>query len=292
MDPNRASQLAENTVALRAAESLNSEGNRICYDPLAEHFLGFKFSLIGKSKLLRKFALWNGDRRFPGIIGYVVGRTRYLDDLLLSRIQTGIDQLVILGAGYDSRPYRYQEQMKKIRVFEVDHPATQKIKVEKLKTAFGPPPQNVQYVPVDFDKDHFGNKLLAEGFDSNLVTFYIWEGVTLFITADAVDATLQFISQNSKPDSTIVFDYIYKSVVDGSCTSIEAKKIRKFYVNTPEPLLFGIEKDSLTNFLKTRGFSLMESISHDLLKMKYFTGINENRSVSKYLELVHAKVDG
>ena len=182
--------------------------------------------------------------------------------------------------------------MKKIRVFEVDHPATQKIKVEKLKTAFGPPPQNVQYVPVDFDKDHFGNKLLAEGFDSNLVTFYIWEGVTLFITADAVDATLQFISQNSKPDSTIVFDYIYKSVVDGSCTSIEAKKIRKFYVNTPEPLLFGIEKDSLTNFLKTRGFSLMESISHDLLKMKYFTGINENRSVSKYLELVHAKVDG
>ena len=91
-------------------------------------------------------------------MGAIVARERYIDDYLQSCIDDGLEQLVILGAGYDSRAYRF-EKLKRVKVFEVDHPATQRVKVARLKEALGELPENVVFVPIDFTKETLERRL-------------------------------------------------------------------------------------------------------------------------------------
>ncbi|MGB8312113.1 MAG: class I SAM-dependent methyltransferase [Halobacteriota archaeon] len=115
-----------------------------------------------------KFRSESYDVRKPtAVIGFVVARERYIDDYLRSCIDGGLEQLVILGTGYDSRAYRF-EGLKRAKVFEVDHPATQRIKVVKLKTALGKLPENVVFVSIDFIKETLGRRLNACGYDNRL----------------------------------------------------------------------------------------------------------------------------
>src|SRR5512136_555844 len=158
MKEQKASSSAENVAALRAAESLKPEDERVCYDPLARHFLGIKYRVFSRSRFLIKLALDNAERQSPGSFGCLAGRTRYIDDCLKACIDDGIEQLVILGAGYDTRVYRFGELKEKVKVFEVDHPATQKVKIDKVSKMLGSLPGQVVYVSVDFEKERLDKK--------------------------------------------------------------------------------------------------------------------------------------
>ena len=113
------------------------------------------------------------ERKGPGVIGFLTVRCRYIDDLLQECISSGIQQLVILGAGLDSRPYRFEALKGPVRTFEVDSPATQSAKLERLKSIFGTVPAQVTYVPIDFNSETL-EKLFDYGFDTHLKTFFIW----------------------------------------------------------------------------------------------------------------------
>ena len=126
MKKGRPSATAEGNAALRAAELLRPLDERVCYDPFAKDFLGIRFGIVVRSRLLTKIALWYAEQIIPGAADSLVVRTRYIDDYLEKCIDDGIEQLVILGAGYDSRAYRFKRLRGKVKVFEVDHPATQK----------------------------------------------------------------------------------------------------------------------------------------------------------------------
>jgi len=222
MKKGQASRTAEGVAALRAVESLKPEDERVCYDPLAQHFLGAKYRLFGRSRFLTRLALWNAERRSPGVFGCLVGRTRYIDDCLKACIDDKIEQLVILGAGYDTRAYRFGELKEKVKVFEVDHPATQEVKIEKVSRMLGSLPGNVVYVPIDFEKERLDKKLFESGYDRSLKTLFIWEGVTMYLTAESVDRTLAFIAGYSGKGSRVVFDYLFESAIDGTSGTVLA----------------------------------------------------------------------
>jgi len=290
MSEEKPSSSAEMVAAARATESKKPQDERICYDPLAQYFLGRKFTIFGKSHLLTKIALWKADKTAPGAVGCIVSRTRYIDKYLLKCINEGIEQLIILGAGYDSRPYRFDELKEKVKVFEIDHPATQKVKIEKIKKIFGSLPTHVTYIPIDFDKEKLETRLFESGYNKNLKTLFIWEGVTMYLTAEAVDETLSFVAHNSGRGSSIIFNYIFQSVVDGTNKAENAKKIIKSYEKRGEPLRFGIEEGTIDKFLSERGFYNVINVTGEFFKDVYFKGKNTYRNVCYLCGFVYATV--
>ena len=290
MKEGKASRTAEGMAGFKAAESMKPEEERVYYDPLAAHFLSTRYRVIGKSHLLTRMAIWFYERMWPGGYGYVITRTRYVDSYLKTCINDGIEQLVIMGAGYDSRAYVFEELKGRVKVFEVDHPATQKRKTGKLRVMFGSLPSHVVFVPVDFNIEKLDKRLLESGYDKSLKTLFIWEGVTMYLTAEAVDETLAFVSANSGAGSSIVFNYMDKSFVNGTSEVKEAKRVRKFLQRMGEPATFGIEDGTIEGFLSKRGFCQVVNVTGDYLRNTYFKGKNQNRAVSNLVPIVHAKV--
>jgi methyltransferase (TIGR00027 family) len=295
LEQGKPSWTAEVSAAYRAAESDKGEHDRVCYDPLSKYFLGPPFSFIGNTPLfmrraLSKVAYWYAERVTPGNPGYVVARTRYIDDYLKSCISYGIQQLVIMGAGYDTRAYRFDELREGVKVFEVDHPATQKLKIQKVKKAFGRLSDHVVYVSVDFGKEKIEEKMFGSGYDENLKTLFIWEGVTPYITAAGVEETFAFAANNSGEGSSIIFDYIYKSVIEGSNESEIAKKWRETLNRLGERFLFGIKDGTAEDFLARRGFDEVKEITVESLKEVYFKGKSKGRQVFPFASIVYAAV--
>ncbi|MFC1919976.1 SAM-dependent methyltransferase [Chloroflexota bacterium] len=286
---------AEVSAAFRAAEADKPEGKRVCYDPVLERFLGTGFTVVGRSprpiwKLLTKLLFCYAERLTPGNPGYIVARTKYMDDYLKTCIDEGIEQLVILGAGYDSRAYRFDNLKGKTRVFEVDHPATQKLKIKKVEKAFGSLSDHVTYVAIDFDNEKLVDRMLESGYSTRLKTLFIWEGTTMLITAEGVEDTLAFVAENSGNGSSIIFDYILKSVLDGTCKFEEAEKWRRTLEKILEPYLFGIEEGTIGEYLSRWGFHDVADIGTDFLKGTLIDAVNPKRKVPRHYRIVHAKV--
>lgn len=274
MRKNRPSISAESLAFVRAAESRKAPGERVCFDPFAEHFTGGMFRV---------------DKFYPGMWNALVARTRYIDDYLASCIRDGIKQLVILGAGYDSRPYRFDFKGR-VTVFEVDYPATQRLKAKKLKEILGNLPDHVVFVPIDFNEETLEKRLYESGYDNRLKTLFIWEGVVVYLPPRAVDGTLAFVADNSPGGSSIIFDYVYACVVDGSCRTKETARMRRSARLVGERWEFGLDKEKVEAFLAERGFHHVVNADSEFLKKAYFKGVNEARDILPVFGIVHATV--
>lgn len=299
MKEGKPSFTAEIDAVIRAIETEKPESERLCYDPFAESFIGTTSRFIGMFPPLKKLALLYLEKKHPFILDCIPARTRFIDDYVNDRIDDDIQQLIILGAGYDSRAYRIEKLKNKVTVFEVDHPATQKLKIEKVKKILDPLPGNVIYVPIDFNREKLQQRLFQSGYDKNKKNLFIWEGVTPLINAEAVDETLHFVVKNSGPGSSIIFNYILKSVVDGTCQVEKAGEIRRafsrggladFRSNRGDRLLFGIEEGTIETFLSERGFYQIKDISGDYYEAEYFKGPNSNRKGCCLCRVVYAMV--
>jgi len=284
MRRTQSSVTAQGIAAVRAVESTKPADQRICYDPLARQFIHPIYYL-----LIKLFAGY-GERKAPGTMAFLLARTRYIDDYLETSLENGIDQLVILGAGLDTRAYRYEQQLERVKVFEVDHPATQKEKCNKLLEVFGGLPQHVIYVPLDFNRETLG-KLFDFDYQKVLKTLFIWEGVTHYLTSEAVDSTLKFIRDNSPPGSTLIFDYVFKSALLATRRSGEITRIQRYARFTGELLTFGIDDNQVVEFLSQRGFGGIRHVTSDDLKRLYFSGTNKERTISSHYGIVHAVVE-
>jgi methyltransferase (TIGR00027 family) len=291
MKEGKPSRTAEIVAAWRAVEALKPENERVCHDPFAKDFLGPLYTTIGKFSWLRKIGLWYAERSAPGGVGTIVVRTRYIDEYLKTCIDDGIEQLVILGSGYDSRPYRFEELKDKARVFEVDYASTQAVKIKKVKKILGFVPDNVVYVAVDFDRERLDRRLFESGYDPELKTLFIWEGVTTYITAEAVDETLAFVANNSGKHSSLIFTYVFRSAVDGTCNLRGAKRWRKAIERRGEPPTFGIEEGAIEEFLCKRGFCNVKNVTMEALRKDYFKGMKQDRKVFSWAGIAHATVD-
>jgi methyltransferase (TIGR00027 family) len=276
----------------RAIETCKPGDQQICCDPFAERFLSLKYRALLLSRPVRDATERLIESRFAGHHYYVIARTRYFDDVLAATLADPLQQLVILGAGYDSRALRFGDRLSRTVVFEVDHPATSLVKRKAISRVVpdGLAPR-INYVPVDFNVDTLADRLTECGYVRGARTAFLWEGVTPYLDAAAVDGTLEFVQSYSAAGSVIVFDYILRSVVEGSCTlrgaQTEAEKMRK----TTEPLIFGIPDGQAPEFLSARGFRDVIDIGAVELKQKYLVAAgSEARYVKPWWRIARAVV--
>jgi methyltransferase (TIGR00027 family) len=231
-------------------------------------------------KLFARF----GERRTHGALTFVVGRCRYIDEYLEKRLDMGTAQVVILGAGLDSRAYRGELLARAIKTFEVDHPATQASKIEQVKRVLGTLPKHVVYVALDFNRGTLDQLLLA-GFDLSVKTLFIWEGVTLYLDQEAVDGTLAWVRLHAVPQSAIIFDYQDTSTLKEPHRAYAL--LNRF---TGEKRVFGMEPGQMETLLVQHGFTRVVDVPAEQLEHLYCTGPNQGRSMAKYYSIVHAEV--
>ncbi len=283
MMKKQSSVTAQGIAAVRAIESSKPPEERICYDPLARKLVN---PII---YWLTKLFAGYGERRAPGAIGFLVARTRYIDDYVQACLERGIAQLVILGAGLDSRAYRFAPLAERVNVFEVDHPATQQKKCRKLAKIFSELPKHVAFVPIDFNQEAL-EKLYDFGYAPQCKTLFIWEGVTYYLTAEAVHGTLDFVARHSAAGSAIVFDYVYTSALNTDHQRGEIVRMQRYRRFTGEGLTFGIQAGQVDTVLHQRGYKQVENVTSEDLKTRYFTGVNRNRHIAPIYAIVHATV--
>ncbi len=276
MKENQSSITAPGIAVARAVESAKPESVRICYDPYAAKFLNPLFYRFVRLFIDTGYA----ERAGPGVQGFLVARCRFMDDLLQECLQQGLQQLVVLGAGYDSRAYRFALREKGIQVFEVDHPSTQPTKIARVKHIFGKLPEHVTYVSVDFNSQTLQQRLPECGYNDQLKTLFIWEGVVMYLASEAVDSTLDFILHTSGSGSRVVFDYIYIDLLDGSVRHGEVSRMRRMRRFSGEGLTFGIPQGGVIELLEKKGFTQVQDITGEELHRRYFHGPNARRTVA------------
>ena len=177
-----------------------------------------------------------------------------------------------------------------LKVFEVDHPITQQVKVEKIKAIFGTLPEHVIYVPVVFGADRFDQKLIENGYNPKLKTLFIVEGLLMYVPPPAVDGLLAFVVNASGPGSSFVADYFSASVIEGTSPLQEAQVLRQFVASEGAPLQFGIKEGKIEEFFKERGFQAVTNVTPASCKEKYFKNASCDRAVSPMFNFVHATV--
>lgn len=294
MEENRASVTAQNSAAVRVFETMRPLQEQICNDFLAFYFLSEEITRMTsppglKHTLSEIMNTW--EMLVPGVCGSIAARTRFMDDCLEKAIENQVEQLVILGAGYDTRAFRFNALKEKVKVFEIDHPATQESKLQRLKKHRAGCDHFITYIPVNFEKENFGKKLFSHGYEPSMRTFYIWEGVSYYLRPGVVDDTLYFISKNSAAASEIVFDYFPASFVAGTCDLPEAPPLKEILKNFGEKILFGISPQKLDDFLKNRGFDVIRNFSSDTYMKACFKGRAPiGRTFSNLFFFVHARI--
>jgi methyltransferase (TIGR00027 family) len=200
-------------------------------------------------------------------------RTHYIDAALRRAAADGITQVVVLGAGYDSRAYRFRKEFPQLRFFEVDLPATSARKRERLAEVFGAVPDYVRYAPIDFDKQKLQDVLPPLGYDPGQKTFFILEGVTMYVVEAGNGATLDFIRSASAPGSRVVFDYLLRPVVEGRYDGYYAADYIAFAVQRRgEPYVTGWTPREAADFVRKHGLALVEDVDDKELVRRHLTG--------------------
>ncbi len=292
MQPNnhlaRASKTAEGTAASRAVESLRSPHERVIYDPYAKLLLSEKLQkLIDKPFLVWLMGLFS-NFKLPGLHNSVIARVRFMNECIKECFPNDCTQLVILGAGYDMSAYCFRDILKDAKVFEVDHPNTQKEKLDKIHSHLNDAPTNITYIPLNFDTDDLKDSLIANGYDPTAKTLFLWEGVTYFLEKESIIQTLRFIVKNSAPQSKVAFDYYPPEVVNGTSTDKTGKEMYKLVNKLGEPYKFGMKVYDMEPFLITQGFTQINKLSTDQIKQTYFHGNNKKRKVTHNFNFVCA----
>jgi len=199
------------------------------------------------------------------IVRLMMIRTRFIDEALERAIRRGATQVVILGAGFDTHAYRCQALLAEARVFEVDRAATQALKQQRVAAAIGTFPVNLTYVPIDFQRQDLASVLTRHGYDAAQPTFFILEGVTMYLPEEAVRQTLGFVAAHP-PGSGIVFDFVYREMID-VLTRIDIAAVpeaarpfvqRFLSLSRDEPWVFGIDMGNEREYLARLGLELRE----------------------------------
>jgi methyltransferase (TIGR00027 family) len=172
---------------------------------------------------------------------------------------------VLLGAGYDSRAYRFAQSAGATSIFELDAAPTQNRKAECLRRAHIDVPQHVTLVPIDFDRESLKDVLERAGYESHKKTLFIWEGVSYYLEPASVDATLEFVGRSSQSQSTIAFDYaisLSEETIDDTFGADRFFQTMREQ-HGDEGLMFAIDEGETESFLEERGLRMVEHLDNE-----------------------------
>jgi len=209
-----------------------------------------------------------------GIYQYVIARTKYIDQVFTESFKNGFEQVVILGAGFDSRAIRLLNEDDEVIVYEVDIHTLIKAKIKQYKKRKIQLPVNDILIPVDFEKENIKAKLMQYGFNKNKLTLFILEGLIMYLSAKAVNETFNIIAEYASKGSLMVFDYVHASVLRNENKYYGEDDIYRRVKKDNEQWLSGIEEEHIGNFLSDYKFSLSEHLNSNAIENKYFRNNN------------------
>ncbi|MGN1402069.1 MAG: class I SAM-dependent methyltransferase [Bacillus sp. (in: firmicutes)] len=202
-----------------------------------------------------------------------LARARFSEDALANAIQVGASQYVILGAGMDTFAYRNPDVLEHFHVFEVDHPATQAFKKQRVEQAGWGISDNLHYVPIDFSAGDLVAGLMKAGLDQHKLTFFSWLGVSYYLTKERFAALLKAISGIVPRGSSIVFDY-----ADEFLFSSDVKRVQNMIAMAKasgEPMKSSFSYPELEKMLEDSGWLIYEHLTSDEIEERFFSGRND-----------------
>jgi methyltransferase (TIGR00027 family) len=305
MDKNNFSLTALGTAFMRGYHARHDH-SRIFHDPLAyglltdkerfliaRHWLNRLKSVDAEgadlcpdeaSALRRALQIWTG-------AAVVLSRARYAEDALSSAIARGTQQYVILGAGMDTFAFRCPQALKKVEVFEVDHPATQAFKRNRINELGWQIPSGLHFVSLDFTESNLDELQSRPPYNPAALTFFSWLGVTYYLSRDTVLNTLAATARISPPGSMVVFDYLEPNVAGGGKGAERLKAIVDSLKELGEPLKTGFDPASLGADLARSGLRLLEDLAPSDIQGRYFEGRTDGYRASEHIHFALAEVE-
>lgn len=278
MNPNEPSRTALMIARQRAAHQLLDSG-AVLDDPFAIRLLG-----EDENDVLR-FAAAHPAASIGRL--FTAARSRIAEEALFAAVEGSIRQVVILGAGLDTFALRNAHAAEPIRIFEVDHPATQAWKRQRLADAQLAIPPILTFVPVDFEREDLGGTLAASGFDLNAPAFFTWLGVVPYLTPEAIASTLDFIA--TIPNAEVVLDFMEPpEAFSEELRPIEqarAEQLKKI----GERSLSRFEPEEMAALLHSHGFSAIEDIGFEEIRSRFGHAMHDLAPGHAGLHVVHAK---
>ena len=275
-----AAQTAIGPMVLAAVEQYESPQRRFVNDDLAFAFLpaGLR-AMVGVTRLgpLRRLMIGATERAGPGLYANLTCRKRFIDETLDAALPD-IDAVVILGAGMDTRPYRLARRSD-VPVYEIDLPVNIERKKAVVRRVLGEPPASVRLVSVDFERDDLAAALARAGHRPGDRTFFVWEGATQYLTADAVRATFEYL-RGAASSSRLVFTYVQRDFIDGRNLYGARSTYRRFR-EKQQLWRFGLDTDEIAGFVAQYGWRLLEQAGPDYFLSRYVQPTGRKLSASQ-----------
>jgi methyltransferase (TIGR00027 family) len=267
-------------MVLAAMEQSEPPGRRLVDDDLAARFLPAPTRWLVTATphaLMRRLMMAAMERDGPGLWANMTCRKRYVADKVTEALDS-IDTVVILGAGLDTLAYRLARETR-IPIFEVDQPVNIERKAAAVQRVLGELPSSVQLVPLDFERDDVLTVLTERGYRPDYRTFFIWEAVTQYLTADAVHATLESL-RPAASGSRLVFTYVRRDFIDG-VNFYGAKQLYRRFRQRQQLWRFGLQPEEVAAFLDGHGWRLVEQLGPDQIVQRYVEPTGRNLSASQ-----------
>lgn len=290
MKSGQASKTAAIAAAFRASHTLYAEP-RILEDKYAYSLTSWPWRFA----LSNRFSHWlifnRLLKRLSPVIAQVLVRSRYAEDTLAAAMKNGIDQYVIISAGLDSFSLRHsQSEASTLRILELDHPDTQASKRQRLQSLNVLLPTALEFVGVDFERQSISTALAASGFRRDAPAFFSWLGTTHYLTHQATTGTLLSIAKYAAPGSEIVLDYsVTPESLDAGKHS-ELLWMAKSAERMGEPLVGGIEPSVLHSVVTAMGYDIIEDLSSEDQKSRYFFNRRDRLSPTSACRLLHLRL--
>jgi methyltransferase (TIGR00027 family) len=276
-----ASNTAIGVAWLNAAHQVIDSSPRILDDPIIVRLVGATVMAISERRD-RFQSPWARALR-----AHVVLRSRFAEERLADAVRLGVRQYVILGAGLDTFAYRQPDWASGVRVFEVDQPATQALKQQRLAAAGIMVPDNVLYVAIDFETESLADGLRRGGVRLDAPVFFAWLGVTMYLTEPAIDAVLQTIAA-LPPSSEIVFTFAQPRTQEPDET--RGPSLAERAAEIGEPWVTFFEPDALERKLIAFGFSSVGFLTAEVANDRYFRARLDALPAPKRASIAYATV--
>jgi methyltransferase (TIGR00027 family) len=300
VEPDRFSRTAILTACIRAFHAAHDDP-KVFDDFLAHHLvtseecqsLGIRLSDLSPPaaampRTSRTAALpwW-----IKAIAGSILARARYFEESLEQAIRRGIEQYVILGAGMDTFAFRRPELLRRLPVFEIDHPATQTFKRRRLAEVGLKPPDTLHFIPLDFAKESLAEALKRSAYDHKASAFFSWPGVIAYLRRRDVMSTFRAIADIAPPGSNIVFDYLEEPFFDPDNPHRSVNIVHENLRLAGEPMITGFDPAGLASELSHLGFRIREDMSADEVERVFLRGA-AGYHAGLYTHLARAEVEG
>ena len=272
---------AQGTCLVRTISYYEKDINYKSNDYIAPIIVPSYLKLLVKNRFSRKL-LKKVFLKASGNYEYLIARTKFIDNIF-ENIDDSIEQVLIFGAGFDSRAIRFKNKLAKTTIFELDAPITQQIKIDRIKGKNIEIPENLKFISINFNKESLSKKLDEVEFDKNKNSLFLLEGITMYLNQESIDNLFNLINKYSGENSLIVFDYVSASMVlrENTYNDPKIKKHYQFLAKAGEKPSFTID-GHIQDFLAKYNLHLIDELDSARLAKKYFNKDDLGRIAQKF----------